>query len=161
MTADKTTTATKRDPPGTLRTQQLRSSMKQEPSGFPLCPELILCHSTTYANTARRGPVSPECQHPNEHRYDHHFCSNSWPKRDPLRAIRIQEPRISRGQYPSGYCLHPRANPVPQLSIPKFLQERTGLPELLIHRLGGGKSHSKRQQDQLTPEITKWQEAKE
>ena len=147
MTADKTTTATKRDPPGTLRTQQLRSSMKQEPSGFPLCPELILCHSTTYANTARRGPVSPECQHPNEHRYDHHFYSNSWPKRDPLRAIRTEEPNISWGQDPSGFCQHPRAGPEPQLSIPKFLLERTGLPGGLTQRLVGQTSHSQRQQD--------------
>jgi hypothetical protein len=44
---------------------------------------------------------------------------------------------------------------VPQLSIPKFLLERTGLPGVLTHRLAGEKSHSQRQQDQLTLEITR------
>jgi chromosome segregation ATPase len=48
---------------------------------------------------------------------------------------------------------------VPQLSIPKFLPERTGLPGVLTHRLTGGTNHSQRQQDQLTPEITRWQKA--
>jgi hypothetical protein len=31
---------------------------------------------------------------------------------------------------------------VPQLSIPEFLPERTGLPGVLTHRLAGGTSHS-------------------
>jgi hypothetical protein len=39
---------------------------------------------------------------------------------------------------PSGLCLHPRADPVPQLSIDKFLSKRTGLPVVLTHRLAGG-----------------------
>ena len=46
---------------------------------------------------------------------------------------------------------------VPQLSIPKFLPERTGLPGLPTHRLAGGTIHSQRQQDLLTPEITRLQ----
>jgi hypothetical protein len=49
---------------------------------------------------------------------------------------------------------------VPQLSILKILLERTGLPGVLEHRLAGGTSHNQRQQDQLTPEITRWQEAR-
>jgi hypothetical protein len=53
----------------------------------------------------------------------------------------------------------PRTEPVPQLSIPKFHLKRDGLPGVLTHRLTRGKSHSQRQQDQLTPQITKWQEA--
>jgi hypothetical protein len=48
----------------------------------------------------------------------------------------------------------------PELSIPKFLLERTSLPGVLTQRLAGGTSHSQRQQDQLTPEITRWQEAR-
>jgi hypothetical protein len=46
------------------------------------------------------------------------------------------------------------------LSISKLLPERTGLPGVLTHKLAGGTSHSQRQQDQLTPEITRWQEAR-
>jgi hypothetical protein len=49
---------------------------------------------------------------------------------------------------------------VPQLSITKFLLERTGLPEILTHRLAGKTSNSQREQDQLTPEITRWQKAR-
>ena len=61
------------------------------------------------------------------------------------------------GQDLSGLCLHPRAETVPQLSIPKFLLERIGLPRLWIPRLAGGTSHIQGQQDQLTPEIKRWQ----
>jgi hypothetical protein len=48
---------------------------------------------------------------------------------------------------------------VPKFSIPKVLLERTGLSGVLIHRLAEGTSHNQSQQDQLTPEITRWQEA--
>jgi hypothetical protein len=40
-----------------------------------------------------------------------------------------------------------RADPVPQLSIPKFLPERTGLQGVLIYRLAGETIHRQRQQD--------------
>jgi hypothetical protein len=72
-----------------------------------------------------------------------------------LRAIRTQEPRKSQEQDPSGFHLHPGVEPVPYLSIPKFLPERDGLPGVLTHTLSGGTSHSQRQQNQLTPEITR------
>jgi hypothetical protein len=44
-----------------------------------------------------------------------------------------------------GFCLHPRADPVPQFSIAIFIPERTGLPAVLRRRLTGGTSHSQRQ----------------
>jgi hypothetical protein len=56
-------------------------------------------------------------------------------------------------------AIMPGTDPVPQLSIPKFLLERPGIPGVLPHRLAGGTSHSQRQ-DQLTPEITRWHEAR-
>ena len=56
--------------------------------------------------------------------------------------------------------MHTWANPVPQLSISKFLPEKTGVSGVLIYRLAGQISHSQRQQNQLTPEINKWQKAK-
>jgi hypothetical protein len=49
-----------------------------------------------------------------------------------------------------------RADPVPQLSIPKFCQNRADLPGVLTHGLTGQTSYSQRQQDQLTPQITGW-----
>ena len=64
------------------------------------------------------------------------------PKGDPPRAIKIQEPRNSWGQNPSSFCLHLRVDSVPQLSIPKFLQERTGLPGVLTDRFAGDKPQS-------------------
>jgi hypothetical protein len=65
-------------------------------------------------------------------------------KRDLSRAIRTWEP----------------GNGWPQLVIPKFLLERTHLPGVLTSRLTRGKSHSQRQQVQLTLEITRWQKAR-
>jgi hypothetical protein len=46
------------------------------------------------------------------------------------------------------------------MSIFKFLLERNGLLGVLTHRFAGRASHSQRQQDQLTPEITIWGEAR-
>jgi hypothetical protein len=55
------------------------------------------------------------------------------------------------GQDPSRFFLHP----VALFSLSKFLSERTGLPGVLTNRLARGTSHSQRQQDKLTPEITR------
>ena len=63
VSTGKTITSAQRDLPGVLRTQELRSSLGQEPSGLRLHPELILCHRATYTNTARRELVSQECLH--------------------------------------------------------------------------------------------------
>jgi hypothetical protein len=71
-----------------------------------------------------------------------------------------QVPRKSQGQDPSSFCLYRGADPVPKFTIPKFLPERTGLPAELTHRLAGGTSHSQSQQDQLTPEISRWRDAR-
>jgi hypothetical protein len=42
--------------------------LREEKSFHFLYPELILCHSTPYLNTARREMVSQECIHTCEHR---------------------------------------------------------------------------------------------
>lgn len=94
------------------------------------------------------------------HTCEHHFCSNSWPKRNQHSVIETQKPFNSQGQDLSGFCLHPRADTVPRLSIPNVLLERTGLPGVLTGKLAGRTSHSQRQQNQLTPEISRWWEAR-
>jgi hypothetical protein len=81
--------------------------------------------------------------------------------RDLPGALRTPELMNSPGQDPSSFHLHPGADRLPQFSIPKFLLERIGLPGVLTHKFAGGTSHSQRQQDQLTPEITRWWEASE
>ena len=60
---------------------------------------------------------------------------------------------------PMGLHLHPRGGAVPQPSVHWSCQERTGLPGVLRqgYRPIGGTSSSQRQQDQLTPEKTRWQ----
>jgi hypothetical protein len=66
-------------------------------------------------------------------------------------------------QQGTGYFKFPSAPqnwPCATASIPKFFLERTGLPRVVTHRLAGGTSHSQRQQDQLTPQITRWREAR-
>ena len=55
-----------------------------------------------------------------------------------------KDPRNSQGQDPSGFHLHPGADPVPQLFIPKFIVERTGLPGVFTYRLARGTSRSQR-----------------
>jgi hypothetical protein len=155
------TTSALSDPSRIHRAQDPRSSLGQDLSGFHLPLEQTLCHSSPYPDPSRREQVSQEYWHMWENRWDHHFYSNSWPKRDLCRAIRTQEPRNEQGQDLSGFHLCFRADPVPQLSISTFLSERMGLPGVLIHRLTEGTSHSQRQQNQLTPEINRWQEARE
>jgi hypothetical protein len=54
----------------------------------------------------------------------------------PSQSHQAQEPRISWIQAPSDVCLYLRAEPVPQLSIPKCLLERTGLSGVMT--LPGG-----------------------
>ena len=61
VSTGKTSTSAERDLPGTLRTQEQRSSLGQDPSGSHLCWKLILCHSAPYTNTARGKLVSQEC----------------------------------------------------------------------------------------------------
>jgi hypothetical protein len=47
------------------------------------------------------------------------------PLRDFHRTLKTQELGSSQGKDPSRFHLHPGADPVTQLSIPKFLLERT------------------------------------
>jgi hypothetical protein len=89
--------------------------------------EVTLCHSFPYPNSTRRELISQECWHIWEYMWDHHFCSNSSSKRDPHRAIRTQDPRKILGQDHFSSLLHPRADPFPQLYLPKFPLEKASL----------------------------------
>ena len=53
------------------------------------------------------------------------------------RTLRTQELRGCLVQESSGLCLRPRADPVPQFSIPESLLERSGHLGLLTHRFAG------------------------
>jgi hypothetical protein len=72
-------------------------------------------------------------------------------------VIKTQEPRNNQGQDPSSFCMHRGADSV-QLSIPKYIMERTDLPG--EHMLEEVTSHSQRQLGQIKPEISRWQEAR-
>lgn len=75
---------------------------------------------------------------------------------------------LSQGRNPSSLHLHPPtgADPVPQLSVPQSCPRRACLQGVLTHmrpqahRLTEETSSSQREQDQITPEITSWQEAR-
>jgi hypothetical protein len=108
-----------------------------------LHPELNQCHSILYSNPNGGEVVSWEC-YTCEHRYDHQIYS-----KDPPGALKTQELRSSLGQDPSGFHLHQKMN----------LCHISSYPNPTGKELTGGKSHSQRQQDQLTSEITRWQEA--
>jgi hypothetical protein len=126
-----------------------------DPSGFHLCPEQTLYHSSPYLLLPGLGACLPGVLTHLGAQVRHLFFSNTWPKRDPFRAIRIQGPRNWKGHDPSSFCLCHAADNIPQLSISKSLQERNGLPGVLTHNLIGGPRHSERQQDQKTPETTR------
>jgi hypothetical protein len=76
--------------------------------------------------------------------------------KDLPRAMRTQKPRNIRVQDTSGFCLPPKLILYHSSPYPISLRKKTGLPGILIHRLAGGKSHSQREQDQLTTEISRW-----
>jgi hypothetical protein len=56
-------------------------------------------------------------------------------KKGHLHGYQDMEPRNVQGKDPSGFCLCPGDDPVPWLSIHKFLPERICLPGVLTHRL--------------------------
>ena len=80
------------------------------------------------------------------------FLTQEGPTQSPQDTGTEGWPRMGSFWIPSV----PRADPVPQLSIPKFLSERAVLQGMLTHRLTGRPNHSQRQQDQLKQEITRW-----
>jgi hypothetical protein len=74
---------------------------------------------------------------------------------EPAQSLQDKEPRNGQEQgLPCSY-LCPGADPVPQLSINKFLPERNGLSGVLKNWLIGGTSHSQRQEDKLTLDIAR------
>jgi hypothetical protein len=81
---------------------------------------------------------------------------------DPLRSTQATEAAEQLGQGPTGLHLHPGDEAVPQSSVHCSFQERSGLPGVLTqaYRLTGRTSSSQRQQEHLTPGITRWQSKK-
>jgi hypothetical protein len=65
------------------------------------------------------------------------------------------------GKDPFGCHLHLGAEAVPQTYVHRLHWERDGLPGVLTqaYRPTGRTSSSQRQQDHLTPEVTRWQKA--
>ena len=108
VSTGKTTTSVQRDPHKAIRTQELRSSLGQNPTGFHLPTELILCHSSSYPN------VSGESWSP---RSADTTVSTGKTTTSQIPGPRRTYPEPSghrnQGQNPSSCCLHSRANPVP------------------------------------------------
>jgi hypothetical protein len=156
VSAGRTTTAAQRNPPGTLRTQESRGCLAQEPSSLHLCPELILCHRDTYIiNTVRRELVSQECLH---------ICSTG----KTTTSLQIPGPRGTLTES-SGYRNQGSAWDrillisvcTPELTLyHSSPYPSSSLKELISQEIvPGGTSQSQRQQDQLTPEITRCRKA--
>ena len=74
-----------------------------------------------------------------------------------LRSAQATEAAEQLGQDPTGLPLYPGGGAVQQFSVHWSLQERAGLSEVLTqaYRFTGGTSSSQRQQEYLTPEITR------
>ena len=76
----------------------------------------------------------------------------------PLRRAQAREASEILGQGPKGLYLQLGGGADPQSYVHCSSQERAGLPGVLTqaYRLTGGTSSSQRQQEHLTPEITRW-----
>lgn len=74
--------------------------------GFRLCLEWTQCHSSLYPDPMGGEWDPQKCGQSREYRGDLHFCSHSWPKRNPPGALWTQKPS-SLGQDPSRFRLHP------------------------------------------------------
>ena len=76
--------------------------------------------------------------------------------------MRVERSVEQLGQDASGLSSACRAWAVAEPSVQKFHQERAGLPGVLTqaYRPTGGTSSSQRQQEHLTPEITRWRKKK-
>ena len=61
VSTGKTTTSVLKERPRSLRTQELRSSLEQDPPRFYLHLELTLCHSSLYISPTWRDHISQEC----------------------------------------------------------------------------------------------------
>ena len=90
----------------------------------------------------------------------HHFCSNSWKKRDLPRAIRTQnQGTVGDRILPVSFCTPEltlcHSSPYQNSSWRELVSQ-----EYWPNRLAERTNHSQRQQDKLTPEITRWQEAR-
>lgn len=101
-----TTTSPQRDPPRDLRTQELRSSLGQDPSGFCLSQEPIMWHS---------GHIIPKYFH--ERAGLPGLMTHLWAKErppfllkflaqeEPAQSHQDTKPRNSQGQDHSSFCL--------------------------------------------------------
>ena len=78
-----------------------------------------------------------------------------------MGLLRRAQTREFLGQGATGLYLQPGGEAVPQPSVHWSCQEGAGLPGVLTqaYRLTGGTSSSQRQQEHLTPKITRWQKA--
>ena len=87
--------------------------------------------------------------------------SNQSISKTPPRSAQVAEAAEQLGQGPTGLHLHPGGGAVPYPSVHWSCQETAGHPGVLTqaYRSIGGTSSSQRQQDHLTPEITRWQKA--
>jgi hypothetical protein len=79
----------------------------------------------------------------------------------PLRRAQATEAAEQLGQCPTGLHLHSGGKAVSQPSVHWSCQERAGLQGVLTraYRLIGRTSSSQRQQEHITPQITRWQKA--
>ena len=79
----------------------------------------------------------------------------------PLRRTQASQASEQLEHVPTGLHLHSGGGAVPKFSMHWSSQERAGLPGALTqaYRLTGGTRVGQRQQEQLTPEITRWWKA--
>ena len=124
-------------------------------SAICIC-KLRLFHSPLCPGSPRKDLFSQECFHSQVQRWNSHFLYNNCLE---LGSKEYMEHKngVAAGTGSLQSPPAPRAWVVPEPSVHKFCQERAGLPGVLTqaYRSTGGTSSSQRQQEHMTPEMTK------
>ena len=122
--------------------------------------ELGPFHSPLCTGPTRGELVSRDCSDFWAQMLDHHFLSSDCLRQDQPGVHRVQEWWSSWDRVlPDAICTQELGMFLSPLHV--SCQERAALPGPLTqaYRPTGGTSSSQRQQDQLTPEITRWRKA--
>jgi hypothetical protein len=158
VSTGKTKSSALREVPKSPRIQELRNILGQVTSTFHLHLEQTLCRRTPRSHLERAG--HPEVL----------IHLRAQVRRPLFIKILSREGTVQSHQdtgtkkmvrtgafwFPSV----PQSCPCVTALHTQIPSRENGLTGVLTHRLAGGTSHSERQQDQLTPQITRWQEAR-
>ena len=158
VSAERTTTATQRNLPRTLRTQDQGAAWDRTLL-ISICSQSCSCATELHTEIPPGESWSPRSAYtpvsPGKTTTSLHIAGST----GTLIESSGHSNQLGTGSFWSLSALQSTDRPCTQCFIAKFLPERIGLSGVLKHRLAGGTSQSQRQQDPLILETTRWQKA--